>query len=82
MRAWALGDAAAFVDAPTTLGDNRRLVLAATGIDIANPFNPDEQRSAVLTIRRVLAGGIGFKAHPKTWERLKLVAIAACADAP
>jgi len=26
---------------------------------------------AVLTVRNVLRHGVGFKAHPKLWERLK-----------
>lgn len=71
LRAWVLGDTSAFSSSPTTLASNRSQVFAATGIDIASPIDVKTQRLAVLTVRDVLRHGVGFKAHPKLWERLK-----------
>ena len=70
LRAWLLGDASAFAGSPTTLSSNRRLILKVTGIDIASPLDVETQRAAVLTVREVLRAGMGFKAHPRAWQRM------------
>lgn len=70
-RAWLLGDWVAFVESPTTFASNRRRILAATGIDIASPFDETTQRRFFTTVSDVLRDGVGFKAHPKLWERQK-----------
>jgi hypothetical protein len=77
LRLWLLGHAAAFSDSPTTYPDNRRQVLVATGIDISSPLELGQQRAAVRTVGAALRAGIGFKAHPKAWERLKANAASA-----
>lgn len=71
LRAHLLGDATVFALSPTTFSDNRRAVLAATGIDIANPLTWEQQRDAVTTVRQILGEGIRFKDYAQRWAQLK-----------
>lgn len=71
LRAHLLGDTTVFALSPTTYSVNRRAVLAATGIDIANPVTWEQQRDAVTTVRQILGEGIRFKDYGQRWAQLK-----------
>lgn len=75
LRAYVLGDVSAFDGAPTMYDQRRREILRVTGIDISSPFALELQRDAVLSVRNVLRDGLGFKAHPKAWKRLRAAAV-------
>lgn len=71
VRAWELGDANAFAVAPSTRRQYRRQILDIAGIDIDSPLRAGEQRGALRTVRDVLAGGLQFRDHSGSWDRMK-----------
>lgn len=72
LRAWLYGDSLAFSRRLTreTYRTSRKEVLEVTGIDIAIPQSPEQQRESFLTMAELLAAGFGFKDHSVIWQDL------------
>lgn len=71
-RAWSLGDAIAFGRGVghDTYRESRSRVLKATGIDVDNHLSPEQQRDAVLTIRKMFSNGFGYRTWESKWDQL------------
>lgn len=55
---------------PSMVAENRRDILAATGIDVKNPCSLATQARSFKTVRSIFKQGLGFHSSGKLWERL------------